>query len=200
MTPFERVRARYRAKSVLGVRENASQDEIRRAYKDQAFAHHPDQENGSNADLQSINAAYELLKNDAPAEDVVQRSGVRPSRVPSRPMVKPRVTVIDEVTLARGRAILTDTPTEGSTDHIATTIRMEGRKLTYLVPSRLTKGRNRVAVPADILATKTNLATKVITFRTSNDGRGQIRVPDERVRLDFTGASEVVIQFGVDHH
>lgn len=200
MTPFERVRARYRAKSVLGVGENATQDEIRRAYKDQAFAHHPDKEDGSNEDLQSINAAYELLKKDAPEEDTLQRAGVRPSRVPSRPMVKPRVTVIDEVTLARGRAILTDTPTDNSTDHVATTIRMEGRKLTYLVPTRLTKGRNRVAVPADILATKANLATKVITFRTSNDGRGQIRVPEERVRMDFTGANEVVIQFGVDHH
>ena len=201
MTPFERVRARYHAKSVLGVSENATQEEIHRAYKKRAFSSHPDRNQGSRQDLQSINAAYELLKQEAPQEpQVIPRSNVTPTRVNSRTMVKTRVTVIDEVTLARGRAILVDTPTDDACDHVATRIRQEGRKLTFLVPSRLKTGRNRVAVPADVLASKTNLATKVITFRTSNSGRGQIRVPDERVRMDFTGANEVIIQFGVDHH
>ena len=200
MSPFDRVRAKYKAKSVLGVDENASQAEIRRAYKKQVFSHHPDHEDGSDEELRAINEAYELLLRDAPKSEPVQRSSIKPSRVSMRTMQAPRVTVIDEVTLARGRAILADTPTDDAADHIATVIRQEGRKLTFLVPSRLTEGRNRVAVPADVLASKTSLATKVITFRTSNAGRGQIRVPDERVKMDFSGAHEVVIQFGSDHN
>ena len=200
MSPFDRVRAKYKAKSVLGVDENASQAEIRRAYKKQVFSHHPDHEDGSDEELRAINEAYELLLRDAPKSEPVQHSSIKPSRVSMRTMQAPRVTVIDEVTLARGRAILADTPTDDAADHIATVIRQEGRKLTFLVPSRLTEGRNRVAVPADVLASKTSLATKVITFRTSNAGRGQIRVPDERVKMDFSGAHEVVIQFGSDHN
>lgn len=199
MTPFERVRARYRAKSVLGVDENASQEEIRQAYKEQAFAHHPDRKNGSAKDLQSINAAYETLTRDTPAPAEKKAQRVSPSRVSSRQMIQPRVSVIDEVTLARGKALLAEVPNDDARDHVATVIRQEGRKLTFLIPTRLSKGRNRVAVPADVVASRTNLATKVITFRTGNSGRGQIRVPDERVRMDFSGAHEVILQFGADY-
>ena len=200
MTPIDRVRARYKAKSLLGVSEGATQEEIHRAYKRQAFSHHPDREDGSDADLQSINAAYELLKSEAPAEKKARYGGVRPARVPSRPTIQTTLSMIDEVTQARSRAVLEETKDGESKDHVATTVRKEGRKLTFLMSTRLAKGRNRVAVPSDLLASRRSQNTKVITFRTTNDGRGQIRVPDECRKMDFPGAHEIVLQFGVDHH
>ena len=200
MTPIERVRARYNAKSLLGVSEGATQEEIHRAYKRQAFSHHPYRENGSNDDLRSINEAYELLKKDAPSEPKAATRSVRPSRVPSRPVVSANLSMIDEVTQARGRALLGETHEGESQDHVATTVRKEGRRLTFLMPSRLVKGRNRVVVPSELLASRRSQSMKVITFRTNNDGRGQVRVPDECVKQDFPGAHEVVLQFGVAHH
>ena len=46
----------------LGVNRNASQDEIKKAYKKQAMKHHPDK-GGDSAKFQKINEAYDTLKN-----------------------------------------------------------------------------------------------------------------------------------------
>lgn len=46
---------------ILGVPENASQDEIKKAYRRLAHEHHPDRKGGSEAKFKEINAAYQTL-------------------------------------------------------------------------------------------------------------------------------------------
>ena len=45
----------------LGVNRNASEAEIKKAYKKQAMKHHPDK-GGDGAQFQKINEAYDTLK------------------------------------------------------------------------------------------------------------------------------------------
>jgi len=49
--------------SILGVKKNASQDEIRKAYKKLSMKHHPDR-GGDEAEFKKVNEAYQTL-NDA---------------------------------------------------------------------------------------------------------------------------------------
>lgn len=48
--------------SILGVGRNASQDEIKRAYRELAMKHHPDRPDGDAEKIKAINEAYETLK------------------------------------------------------------------------------------------------------------------------------------------
>lgn len=50
--------------SILGVRRNASQDEIKKAYRKLAMQHHPDRGGDTNK-LAKINEAYDTLKDPA---------------------------------------------------------------------------------------------------------------------------------------
>ena len=45
----------------LGVAENASQDEIQRAYRKLAMKHHPDR-GGDQSKFKDISAAYDILR------------------------------------------------------------------------------------------------------------------------------------------
>lgn len=47
---------------VLGVSKNASDDEIKKAFRKAAVQHHPDKEGGDEAKFKEINEAYEVLK------------------------------------------------------------------------------------------------------------------------------------------
>lgn len=47
---------------VLGVSKNASDDEIKKAFRKAAVKHHPDKEGGDEAKFKEINEAYEVLK------------------------------------------------------------------------------------------------------------------------------------------
>ncbi len=47
---------------VLGVGKNASDDEIKKAFRKAAVQHHPDKEGGDEAKFKEINEAYEVLK------------------------------------------------------------------------------------------------------------------------------------------
>jgi len=49
--------------SVLGVSKDASQIDIKQAYRKLAMKHHPDREGGNSAKLSEINAAYEVVGN-----------------------------------------------------------------------------------------------------------------------------------------
>ena len=46
---------------ILGVSETASQDEIKKAYKKQSMAHHPDRTGGDDSKFKEINEAYQTL-------------------------------------------------------------------------------------------------------------------------------------------
>lgn len=49
--------------SILGVGENATQDEIKKAYRDKSKIHHPDR-GGSEDEFKKINEAYSILSDD----------------------------------------------------------------------------------------------------------------------------------------
>jgi curved DNA-binding protein len=49
--------------STLGIGRNASQEEIKKAYKKQSMAHHPDRTGGEDAKFKQINEAYQTLSN-----------------------------------------------------------------------------------------------------------------------------------------
>jgi len=46
---------------ILGVGKNASQDEIKRAYRKLAHEHHPDKKGGDEKKFKEINEAYQIL-------------------------------------------------------------------------------------------------------------------------------------------
>jgi len=48
--------------ATLGVNSNASQDEIKKAYRKLAFKHHPDKSTGNKSEFQKIGKAYEHLE------------------------------------------------------------------------------------------------------------------------------------------
>lgn len=47
---------------ILGIAKNASDDEIKKAFRKAAVKHHPDKEGGDEAKFKEINEAYEVLK------------------------------------------------------------------------------------------------------------------------------------------
>lgn len=49
--------------STLGIGRNASQEEIKKAYKKQSMAHHPDRTGGDDSKFKQINEAYQTLNN-----------------------------------------------------------------------------------------------------------------------------------------
>src|SRR3990167_754317 len=46
---------------ILGVNKNASQDEIKKAFRKLAHEHHPDKKGGNEAKFKEINEAYQVL-------------------------------------------------------------------------------------------------------------------------------------------
>ena len=47
---------------VLGISKNASEDEVKKAFRKLAVKYHPDKEGGSEEKFKEINEAYEVLK------------------------------------------------------------------------------------------------------------------------------------------
>ncbi|MXQ06546.1 DnaJ domain-containing protein [Alphaproteobacteria bacterium GH1-50] len=198
MSPIERVRQRSKARSILGLDGAPSLEEIRKAYRRKAFDIHPDRGHGSSDDLAELNAAYALLTGDMPeAANAAPEERKVSARRPTRPELGIRVLAVDEMTMKRAERLLAETREDASAEHVAVNIRQTGRRLTYLFSSRLSQGRNRIALPAEILASPVRNTPRIITFRSANAGRGQVRLPRDLVTANFPGATEVVLQFGV---
>ena len=69
--------ARKAARRLLGVQENASEEQLKRAYREAAIAHHPDHKGNSteaNRRFALIKCAYELLACDKPCDELLETS------------------------------------------------------------------------------------------------------------------------------
>jgi len=69
--------ARKAARRLLGVAENASAEQLKRAYREVAIAHHPDHKGNSaeaNRRFALIKCAYELLAFDKPCDELLENT------------------------------------------------------------------------------------------------------------------------------
>ncbi len=183
----------------LGLQPMADQHEIRAAWKRLAFETHPDRDGGSEADFARVRAAYDMLRREAS----------RPvSRTRPRPSVETRVTEIP--TRLRGQcrdALAGDEPpavlwttwlaalSNRETVHVPTVIRRRGRQVSYLVPTALGKGVNRVALPTGELEDPRHISVRVIQFTHDRNGGGRVDIPDKVVADLFPGARAVTLEF-----
>ena len=63
--------------NVLGVNENSSNDEIKKAYRKLSLQHHPDKNNGKDEKFKEINEAYETLKDPSKKRDYDAQRNMR---------------------------------------------------------------------------------------------------------------------------
>ncbi len=206
MTPVEKAQAVAQAQEMLGVAAHATEVELRKAWKKLAFEMHPDRGTGTSHELANINTAYNLLKmrsrqlypNAAPANSPTDKGPASPRVVPTqvrqRPAVSTRVTPLTELVTARCRKILNDGG-ETQADHVPKAMRRSGREIEYLVPSRLAKGVNRIALPVCDYSGKNRANTRKITFSASDSGSGTFTIPEHLRRDIFPGARDVRIHF-----
>ena len=65
--------------STLGINRNASQDEIKKAYKKMSMQHHPDRTGGDDSKFKEINEAYQTL-NDPQKKQMYDQFGTTDPR------------------------------------------------------------------------------------------------------------------------
>lgn len=64
---------------VLGVEKNATQDEIKKAYRKLAMQHHPDRTNGDDTKFKEIKQAYEILSDESKRANYDQFGSAEPN-------------------------------------------------------------------------------------------------------------------------
>ena len=191
------VNGRSDALRTLGLRPRASAEDVRQAFRRLAFATHPDRQKGHEDEFAKIREAYEMLKEGDTAA----------SAAPSRPSIETRVSEVSEAMRDACRALLAegapaieapdrgDAPAEAR-DHVPHAVRRQGRQVSYLVPTPLAKGSNRVAVPVGDLLDPRRVTSKLVRVNSARNGPGRVEVPDEVREELFPGARSVSIEFG----
>ena len=86
-------------------------------------------------------------------------------------------------------------PSAAPKDHIAEAVRCEGRQLTYIVPSSVIAGVNRVALPASVLENARLAKPRIVMFRSRKAGTGEIALPEHIQSNLFPGARCVRLRF-----
>ncbi len=187
--------------AALGLGGHPAPDEIRAAWKRVAFRTHPDRNGGALDAFATARAAYDLLLADGPAT-VPGPAPVRPTRVSparaERPQA-PRVVEFSADVVTRCQATLDCEPgaERGATaDHLPRAVRRQGRTLTYVVPTPLSAGINRVALPTAILEDPRKVGAKIVSFRSGSAGPSEFEIPDAMRAQLFPGARSVHIRFG----
>lgn len=194
MTPIERVSAKSRSLSMLGLTAQATRTDIRKAYKSLAFETHPDRAQGSAETFARVAEAYHYLNDNADALGIAEAAPrpVRPSRV-SRPVVQSCETVFTPDAVEECRASLdTRDPTP---QHVSTQLHRLGRSLTYFVPTPAANGLNRVAVPTGDLVDSRHVHPSVVTLDSQDLTGGVYDVPEHVCASQFPGARSVRIRF-----
>ena len=83
-------------------------------------------------------------------------------------------------------------------DHVAEVVERQGRHLVYVVTTGMAIGPNRIALPAQILASNRKQPPSIVRFEVTEDDGGEVVIPDE-TRLElFPEARSVRIRFQSD--
>lgn len=191
------VSGRTDALRTLGLRPRASAADVRSAFRRLAFETHPDRQKGHEDEFAKIREAYEMLKNGDEAS----------AAAPARPSLEARVSEVSDAMRAACRALLDEgapaleAPERGdgpldARDHVPHAIRRQGRQVSYLVPTPLAKGSNRVAVPVGDLLDPRRVTSKLVRVNSARPGPGRVEVPDDVREELFPGARSVSIEFG----
>lgn len=191
MTPIERISARNKALSLLGVTGNPSKSELRRAFRKLAFEMHPDHGKGTPEQFAQISDAYNFLSETAEDEAAPQPTKI--ARM-ARPSVRTTETEFDAETLDACKDRLGDTGNLAR--HIATRLVRKGRMLTYIVPTRPADGLNSVALPTGDLVDSRQARPKRLDVWSGDIGSGVYHVPAQVCAHIFPGARSVQIRFG----
>ncbi len=196
MTSFiERIRTRSEAFQLLGLSESAAPGEIRAAWRRMAFEVHPDRTGGDYSDFMRAKAAYDLVRDDAaPHPDcaaVRPRRNFRTGAAPAggaRPRVATRRTPLTLLALKECRALLREMAGHSENDgcgndgngggsgqgsgalHLPEAVERQGRSLTYIVPTPLVEGLNRVALPTALLEDNRKVRPRILTVRAAQSG------------------------------
>ena len=206
MTPIEKAREKTEALHALGLQSITTFEELRDTWRRIVFEAHPDRNNGNEADLAEVNAAYDFLCQEY--ADSFQKARARDA-MPGRPATRDREVDLSPDLEALCRAKLGEQvpgePLDGasartqtgaaSVDHVPSAMRRRGRQLSYIIPTPLEKGPNRVALPAGELVNRRKVEPKVFRFVSPRDGSGTVEVPDEARASIFPGAKSVRIHF-----
>lgn len=190
------VRSRFDALRLLGLAADATERDVRAAFRKLAFATHPDRNAGQDDDFARVRAAYEILRDGgAGAADTPPR--------PSRPSVEVRVTPVpDEMqracrALLDARALAAPGSEPAEPGHVPLALRRRGRQVTYLVPTPLHAGTNVVAVPVGELDDPRRIAPKMVRITADRPGPGVVDLAAEVIAPLFPGARGVSIEFGM---
>ena len=206
MSPIDRVVSRTEAYDTLGLSLQATRSEIRKAYRDLAFAKHPDRNPDGAKEFSRITAAYKFVCDhaeewgiiDAPEPAREPRSGsprsISPRRVVSRPSLKATEEEFDASTQAECERFLEASGGTGA-QHVPSAVYRMGRNLTYNVPTPMMKGRNEVALPTGMLVDSRKTLPKLVIcdFR---DAHGcMFEIPEDVCAEHFPGARRIQIRF-----
>ena len=202
MSPIDRVAQRAKAFTVLGVSASATQDDIRKAYRQLAFDKHPDRNPDTETEFARIAEAYRFVSDHAaelgikptPANDSPAPRPRTVSRTVSRPSVQAAETAFDEATIADCKALL-DAEGGPGTLHASTAVYRVGRSMTYFVPTPIEKGRNEVVVPTGMLSDSRKSLPKIVAFDSREAAGGFFEMAAEDCAEYFPGARKIQIRF-----
>lgn len=195
MSPIDRISLRSQAYAVLGVSARASNDEIRKAYRDLAFRKHPDQHPEFAEEFARITEAYRTICENAEELGLTSpRTPANRSAAPSRPSVTPSEMVFDEVTLGECRAVL-DAVDEPGTRHVATRLYRRGRSLTYFVHGAVRPGQNTVVVPTGMIVDVRRVLPRIIAFDSREAPGGTYEMSADLCARHFPGVRSLSIRF-----
>lgn len=198
MSPIDRVAQRARAFTVLGVSASATQDDIRKAYRQLAFSKHPDHNPDTETEFALIAEAYRFV-NDHAAELGIKQTPANDSPAPrprtvSRPSVQAAEIAFDEATIADCQALLDAEGGPGAV-HVSNAVYRVGRSLTFFVPAPIEKGRNEVAVPTGMLTDSRKSLPRIIAFDAREAVGGYFEMNAEDCAEHFPGARKIQIRF-----
>ncbi|NND21093.1 MAG: DnaJ domain-containing protein [Silicimonas sp.] len=192
MTPIERISARSKALSTLGMAGNPTKSELRKAFRKLAFERHPDHGKGTPEEFAKISDAYTLLVDTAEDDTAC---AARPATRVSRPAVPATETEFDEDTLTTCESLF-DGLDATCARHLATRLYRKGRMLTYLVPSAPADGLNKVALPTGDLVDTRRIEPKLLDIWSGDIAAGVYDMPAQLSARHFPGARSVQIRFG----